>query len=157
MKNPLVDVSSGKYEIETNEFKKFHICLNNLKNTCYNELTEEEQRYLELFMTDEVNKLKKIAGENEIMKKVVKSLESLSGDSEVISAYEKEEIEKYAFQVALEEKKQEGIKQGELNGRKKGEKVKQIEIAKNLLKENVNIDTISKTTGLTITEIENLK
>jgi len=38
-----------------------------------------------------------------------------------------------------------------------GEKSKQIEIAKSMLKDNVLLETISKYTGLSIIEIENLK
>ena len=140
----LVEVSTGNYEIETEEFKKFHINLNNLSNSCYNKLTEEE-RYIMLLATDDIANLKEIAGENDIMKKIVNDLIDLSNDSDIISAYEKEKIERYAFEVALKEKLNEG---------KKEEKT---EIAKNLLNENIDIYIISKTTGLSLEEIENLK
>jgi len=140
----LVDVSSGNYEIETEEFKKFHINLNNLSNSCYNKLTEEE-RYIMLLATDDIANLKEIAGENDIMKKIVNDLIDLSNDSDIISAYEKEQIEKYAYEVALKEKEA------------KGKKERNIEIAKNLLDENIDINIISKATGLTIQEIKNLK
>ena len=136
------------YEIETEEFKKFHICLNNIDKECYNKLTEEE-RYIMLLATDDIAKLNKIAGENDIMKKVVNDLIDLSNDSDVISAYEKEKIEKYAFDVALKEK--------EAKGKKEGKKEEKIEIAKNLLNENIDINIISKTTGLSLDEINNLK
>jgi predicted transposase/invertase (TIGR01784 family) len=148
----LVDVSSGNYEIETEEFKKFHICLNNIDKECYNKLTEEE-RYIMLLATDDIAKLNKIAGENDIMKKVVNDLIDLSNDSDVISAYEKEKIEKYAFDVALKEKEAKGKKIGIEFGKKE----EKIEIAKNLLNENIDINIISKTTGLSLEEINNLK
>mgnify|MGYP003293193397 CR=1 FL=1 len=47
--------------------------------------------------------LKEIAGEDNVMKKIVDDLKDLSNDSEVISAYEKEKIERYALDVALKE------------------------------------------------------
>ena len=144
----LVDVSSGNYEIETEEFKKFHICLNNIDKECYNKLTEEE-RYIMLLATDDIAKLNKIAGENDIMKKVVNDLIDLSNDSDVISAYEKEKIEKYAFDVALKEK--------EAKGKKEGKKERNIEIAKNMLLKGIDLNTISECTGLSIDEINNLK
>ncbi|MBO5476679.1 MAG: Rpn family recombination-promoting nuclease/putative transposase [Clostridia bacterium] len=42
-------------------------------------------------------------------------------------------------------------------GRKEGEKAKQLEIAKNMLNENFNIEQISKITGLSVEEIQKLK
>ena len=42
-------------------------------------------------------------------------------------------------------------------GEAKGEKNKSIEIAKNMLKENVEKKLISKVTGLSLEEIKNLK
>ena len=143
----LVDVSSGNYEIETDEFKKFHINLNKLKGVCYNKLTEEE-RYLMLFATDDLNNLKEIAGEDNVMKKIVDDLKDLSNDSEIISAYEKEKIERYALDVALKETSEKS--------KIEGKKERNIEIAKNLLKENVDLNIISKTTGLSLEELEKL-
>lgn len=83
------------------------------------------------------------------MKKVVNDLIDLSNDSDVISAYEKEKIEKYAFDVALKEK--------EAKGKKEGKKERNIEIAKKSLEENIDINLISKITGLSLEEIKNLK
>ena len=53
----------------------------------------------------------------------------------------------------LSEAKDEGIKEGI----KEGAYDKQIEIAKNLLNENMDIKTISKVTGLSIENINKLK
>ncbi len=53
----------------------------------------------------------------------------------------------------LSEAKDEGIKEGI----KEGSYDKQIEIAKNLLNENMDIKTISKVTGLSIENINKLK
>jgi len=102
-----------------------------------------------LLATDDIANLKEIAGENDIMKKIVNDLIDLSNDSDIISAYEKEKIERYAFEVALKEKEAKGIKEGiEKN---------KMEVARNLLKENIDINIISKTTGLSLEEIKNLK
>ena len=43
------------------------------------------------------------------------------------------------------------------NGKKVGEQKSKIEIAKNLLKNNINIEIIIQSTGLTREEIEKLK
>ncbi len=48
--------------------------------------------------------------------------------------------------------KVDGIKEG----KKEGKKEKAIEIARNLLKANMDLEFISQTTGLSIDEIKNL-
>ena len=59
-------------------------------------------------------------------------------------------------QQGLKEGKQQGLKEGERQGIEKGKKEKQIEIAKNMKKESIPIETIIKITGLTKSEIENI-
>ena len=49
--------------------------------------------------------------------------------------------------------REEGLKEGH----EEGSKEKSIEIAKNMLEENVSLDKIVKYTGLSIEEIEKLK
>ena len=110
-----------------------------------------------LLATDDIAKLNKIAGENDIMKKVVNDLIDLSNDSDVISAYEKEKIEQYAFEVALKEKEAKGKKIGIEFGKKEGKKERNIEIAKSMLKKGMELNLISELTGLTVEEIELLK
>ena len=64
-------------------------------------------------------------------------------------------------QASIEYAQNEGYRQGEkkgmAEGEAKGEKNKSIEIAKNMLKENVEKKLISKVTGLSLEEIKNLK
>jgi len=51
----------------------------------------------------------------------------------------------------------EGLEEGTKIGIEQGSKQKEIEIAKNMLKDNISIDIIAKYTNLTEEEIENLK
>ena len=51
----------------------------------------------------------------------------------------------------------DGMRDGEEKGKKQGELQKSLEIAKNMLKENMPIEVISKLTGLSQEEIEKLK
>ena len=53
--------------------------------------------------------------------------------------------------------RQGAMEEGEAKGRKEGERKKQIEIAKRLLKLGIGIEDIEKATELTKEEIENLK
>lgn len=78
--------------------------------------------------------------------------------------YAKEEAErkgleqgiKKGIEQGLEKGIKKGLKEGVEKGLKEGEKQKSIEIAKNLL-DILDIETISKKTGLTIEEVEELK
>ena len=56
-------------------------------------------------------------------------------------------------QIGLEKGKQIGLKKGEKNGEKK----KAIEIAKNAIEHGLKNEDISKITGLSVKEIENLR
>ena len=65
-------------------------------------------------------------------------------------------IRKSGYREGLEEGIKEGMKEGIEKGINKGSKNEKINIAKNLLKEKINIELISKATGLSIEEIEEL-
>ena len=90
----------------------------------------------------------------------VEKLKIMSNDTPFITNLEKEQIEEYCHKIALEDAEERGKKLGLCEGKElglsEGAQNKSIEIAKNLLKENVDISVISKSTGLSIEEIEKL-
>ena len=57
---------------------------------------------------------------------------------------------------ALNEAERKGIKKGREEGRKEGEQNKAIEIAKSLIKLELDKESISKSTGLDLCEVEKL-
>ena len=79
-------------------------------------------------------------------------LKSLSHDSIPMSKLEEKELDEYCQRLAIMDAKNDGVSEGEA----KGKREEKLEIAKNLLSENIDIDIISKSTGLTIDEINNL-
>ena len=83
------------------------------------------------------------------MDEAINELERLSQDENIIGLYDAELLQEKHEKSIKEEGIKEGIKEG-INQRN-------IEIAKNLLNENISIELITKTTGLTLKEIENLK
>lgn len=133
----LTDLKNG--ELETEEFRKFHVNLKNIPNKCYNELSERE-RYFKLFLIDDIEELDKISMGDNIMKKVVETVKSLSSDPMFMTELEKQKLDEYCSKVAISEAKKEN----------------QIEIAKRLLNEKIDISIISKATGLSVDEINNL-
>jgi predicted transposase/invertase (TIGR01784 family) len=71
--------------------------------------------------------------------------------------YERKEENRRFKESLLYTAKKEGLKEGLQKGIEKGKKETQIEIAKNLLRANMEIDLIIKSTNLTKEEIEKVK
>ncbi len=77
----------------------------------------------------------------------------MSKDGFSIHEWHKETFDAYIENKKMTRAKKEGIEQGI----KQGAKEKQLEIAKNMLNKNIDINTISEITSLTKEEIESLK
>ncbi len=86
-------------------------------------------------------------------KKIIDKVEELSKDDEIISLndeYDRAELDKVSARNL-------GIEQGIIQGKAEGIKERNIAIAKNMLKEALDVDLISKVTGLSKEEVESLK
>ena len=101
----------------------------------------EEEKYILALVEMDLDKLNDLGGEN-IMDEYVKEAEEVSFEGGVGEAYDKE--------WALRD-------QGYREGMSQGKSKEKIEIAKNLLKNNVDISVIASSTGLTEDEINSLK
>ena len=87
------------------------------------------------------------------MKKAINELEKISSDERILGLYDAEKVARKTLNTQLKSAKLEGIEEGKLEGKKE----RNIEIAKNMKKENIDSSVISKVTGLSKEEIENLK
>ena len=102
------------------------------------------------------------------MEDYVKDAKIASISDDIVGLYDKELHEELLRNTELYNAEQKGIKQGKKDGIKEGKekgikegikqgiKEKAIETAKNMLKENISIDIISRVTGLDIKEINEL-
>ena len=104
--------------------------------------------------------------ENKEIKKAIRALDFISADpkererhnSILMAEYNRLTSEHNFFEAGKEERNSKGkIWAEEKNGEIKGKKEKSIEIAKEMLKEKMQIDKIMKFTGLTKEEIEKIK
>lgn len=95
--------------------------------------------------------------ENKEVGKAKKVLEEISQDEH--ERYLTELRQKYIMdQKAIEDAGfDKGFKAGERHGIQQGIQQEKIAIAKNMKKQNIDIETICKITGLTIEEIKNIK
>ena len=92
--------------------------------------------------------MSEIVKEKPIMEEAHKRYNNFIRSRLMMSEYEKKEIYQYDKQITLEEKRREGIKEGI--------EKRNYTIAKSMKKENIDIETIKRITGLTIKEIEKL-
>ena len=88
-------------------------------------------------------------------------LKNISRDSILMDDLERRELEEYCYKLAIMDAKNEGKNEGKQAGINEGKRIgineRNIEITKKLLEQNIDIDTISTITGLSIDEINNLK
>ena len=125
-------------------------------------------RWCQLMTVNKMEELKEIVGddlmEEEAREQLIEEVEGISSDDEVIalySAYTQDELERNSIMYeetkkAREKGLREGREQGIKEGLKEGKNKKQIEIAINMLKEDMDINLISKLTNLSCEEIINL-
>lgn len=148
-------------EEDTNEvldeyYINYHVDLEYIYNTCYNKSVNELskfERYCLMLMADTKEFASKISGDDKIMNKVKNKIEVLSEDEKMIGLYDAEKIAEKVKNTQIKSAKNEGIKEGI----EKGIEQNKLETVKNMLNENININIISKVTGFSIEQIQNLK
>ena len=142
----------------------------------YNSSNKKLSKFLKALNVKKLDDFKKEIGgimEKEAENKLINDVDKYSQDDEVIalySAYSKQELEhntillekleeatKKATEEGLEKGMKEGLKQGIEQGLEKGLQQKNIEIAKKMLEEKLENSIITKITGLSKKEIENIK
>ena len=125
----------------------------------------EEEKYILALVEMDLDKLNDLGGEN-IMDEYVKEAEKVSFEGGVGEAYDKEwALRDQGYRDGLSQGKAEGFSQGKVEGREEGKaegisegkNERNIEIAKNMLAKNMEIELISEITSLTEDEINSLK
>ena len=158
----LQKTNNEDYEILTDHLRIIYLELNKYKITKDN-IDDKLTKWVD-FLTNPID-LEKSTFEDEDIEKARKKLEFISSDDKERASLEaiKEGLfDQYSsFNIGkkegIEEGLKEGLKEGEKKGKIEGDKNKSIEIAKNMLKDNVDINIISKYSGLSIEEINKIK
>ena len=109
----------------------------------------EEEKYILALVEMDLDKLNDLGGEN-IMDEYVKEAEEVSFEGGVGEAYDKE----WALR---DQGYRDGISQGKAEGISEGKNERNIEIAKNMLNEGIDINIITKCTGLTNEDVNALR
>ena len=133
-------------------FEIVHINMDYYKNVWYHGDVEKENPFLMLLAADEFDKMEKISKGDKIMEDLSKKVKKLNQDQEILDVIienEDELIRNTLYEKAI----QKGISQGISQGIEQ----KATEIAKKMLKEKLDIELISKITGLYKEDIEKLQ
>ena len=136
-------------QIHIIELKKFKFKDNDLKKDLNYWLGFFTNKDMEAYMSE-------IVKEKPIMEEAHKRYNNFIRSRLMMSEYEKKELYQYDKQISLEDKRREGIKEGIKKGKLEGIKNEKYSIAKTLKQMNMDDASISKATGLTIEEIQNI-
>lgn len=127
-------------------------------NKCYNRGIDIDKldsltKFIGLFGVETKDQAKALCEGDSVMEEIYKRIEEYNDDLDLIGVYDYEQRQRHLNKLRnrkmLEESKQQGLKQGiEQNT---------LDIAKNMLKEDTDINFISKVTGLSIDKINELK
>ena len=138
-------------------FYIYEINMEKLKKIWYdkNELEIEKNKYL-LMLDMEIKDIKKLP-KDKVVKEYMEKIEKLNNDPMFINWITKEKDEQMIKNTQLYNATQEGINIGISQGINQGLQKRNIEIAKSMLKKNMDIEDIIDITGLTKEEIEKLQ
>ena len=147
----LTDLEDGLVDEENENFIKYRINLAKIYKKYYT-LDEELTRFekaLAILSFSKVKDLRKISEGDEMLMRVVKKIEELTDDPDMVQYID---VEK-----GMELGRKEDIEKAAKEAAKEASKKEKIETARKLLKNKVDINIIADSTGLSKDEINKLK
>ena len=147
------------YEMNNKKLLTDHLQIHiiELKKFKKNILTKDLNCWLKMFTSKNLEAyMSEIVKEKPIMEEVQKKYNNFVKSKLMMMEYEKKEAYLYGSQIMLDEERRLGMEEGIKKGKEEGIKENQILTAKNMKKENIDINIINKITGLSIKEIEEL-
>lgn len=153
-------VLTDKVEIDIVNMDK----INDKSYDYVNEREEKVAKWCKILLSSSSQEIKKeldtLMSEKD-SKKIIDKVEELSKDDEIISLndeYDRTELDKVsARNLGIEQGIIQGKAEGIKEGKEEGIKERNIAIAKNMLKEGLDANLISKVTGLSKEKVEKLK
>ena len=147
------------YEMNNKKLLTDHLQIHiiELKKFKKNILSKDLNCWLKIFTSKNLEaSMSEIVKEKPIMEEVQKKYNNFVKSKLMMMEYEKKEAYLYGNQIMLDEERRLGMEEGIKKGKEEGIKENQILTAKNMKKENIDINIINKITGLSIKEIEEL-
>ena len=139
-------LNTKKYYEGSKTYRKYHINLEAIMKKYYN---KEELNYLEknllIICLDELKALNNVSRGDDTLMEVKKNIEDLSKNLDFLLVYDEEEEREKRFKTE------------KYYAEKKGRESAIMETAKNLINSGVDLEILSKSTGLSIEELSKLK
>ena len=149
----LLNVETGEEFIDNLTIYEFN--LPKIKKSCYNEYK------LLAALCSNKDELEVLCKGDKLMEKFERAINALNEDEQFCNMMDQEEeaekLQNTLIDEAKEESFAEGHSEGIATGRAEGRTEEKVEIAKNMLNLNVDLETISKSTGLSSEAIEELR
>jgi predicted transposase/invertase (TIGR01784 family) len=133
------------------ELPKFNKSINELKN-----MTDKWMYFFKHGTETSLDDMKKIVGDDIIFRQAYDELSHASFNEEEMNTYDQDQKRDRDYRAVLDQKFDDGIEQGVNKGIEIGEWNSKMEIARNMLSQNVDKAFISQCTGLSIEELEAL-
>ena len=147
--------------ILTNKFEIHILELGKVKDEYRKNKENKKAQWLLFLDNPEMKEVKEIMENNKEVKEAVIKVREMSEDEKLQRLADLREKaimdEKAIYQAGLNNGEEKGKKLGRAEGEKIGREKTMKEVAKKLLKQNMEIENIAEITGLTIEEIEKLK
>ena len=126
-------------------------------NLWYSKNEELIEKYKYLIMLDlKPNELNILSKKDKVINKYMQEVERINEDPEFYEYISAEEDNRKIENSLKSQYKREGLEEGIEKGIEQGTRLAKLEAAKNLKQNGVDIEIISKSTGLTIEEINEL-
>jgi len=156
-KYELIDIKTEKKFIKNLEIYEFN--LDRIKEVCYNE-GKEEYKILATLMCDK-EELHDICKGDKVLEKLESEVVRMNEDDQIRENLLAIENAKRVHATLMQNAEEEGFSKGHSSGLAEGTKIgieqEKIEIAKNMLNKNTDINFILEVTGLKKEEIAALK
>jgi len=152
----ITDVKTHKIRYG-NVFKIIDVNMDYFNRLCYTEDMKEEERLLKFLSSKNEKELEANSEGDRFMEEIKDKVYLLNEDPEIIEQLYVEGEERRVRNTERKLGREEGLEQGLEQGVKQGHKEEKLEIAKNMLLKDMDINTISEITGLMPEEIEGLK
>ena len=142
----MISDESGKYK--KNYMKIYEVYLSKYKGLCYNEANELDAM-LSFLSANSYEEMERIACDKKEALAIMDELKRLAKEEDFLPEYDFEREMRRVTNTEKEISKQEGLNEGKESAIR--------EVAINFMKNGVDINIISKSTGLSIEELNTLK
>lgn len=139
------------------KFKIVNINMDYYVELWYSKKVEKESPFLLLLAAPTIEEMDEIARGDRLMEKIAKEVKKLNFDPKITEEIAFENEQEIWANTMHSRGVEQGIEKGIEKGIEQGSKQEKIGIARNMLKDNMPIDTIIKYTGLKKEEIESLQ